>query len=95
VTGNQCDQCVDGFYLLTSGGCRECNCDMVRGATSTTCDKSTGQCTCKVSSIYSLVVGAGNVPVGGCRECNCEWVRAGSVTVSVCRECNCEWVQGV
>ena len=55
VTGRRCDECLDGYYNLTSSnpdGCAVCECDM-RGTTggSVSCDLSSGQCACKPNVI--------------------------------------------
>ncbi|XP_026645287.1 laminin subunit alpha-1 [Microtus ochrogaster] len=45
VTGQQCDQCLPGFYGLDTGrGCMPCNCS-VEGSTSDNCTED-GQCPC-------------------------------------------------
>ncbi|XP_012943161.1 laminin subunit alpha isoform X2 [Aplysia californica] len=49
VGGQDCDQCLDGFYNLDGNnpfGCVDCNCDR-GGSQRLTCDKTSGQCLCK------------------------------------------------
>lgn len=51
VTGLKCDQCLPGFYNLSSSGCDPCQCDSVGVLSSSggICDQSTGQCQCKAN----------------------------------------------
>ncbi|XP_076178093.1 laminin subunit alpha-1-like [Ptiloglossa arizonensis] len=47
VTGRQCNQCMIGFWGLTTGaGCAPCDCDSI-GSHNLSCDDNTGQCHCK------------------------------------------------
>ena len=43
-TGDLCDTCVDGRYN-PEGGCVPCECDPLN-AQGTSCDMTTGQCSC-------------------------------------------------
>ena len=46
VEGQQCSECVDGYYDFNNG-CKACDCDQDGTVAGSVCDKTTGQCTCK------------------------------------------------
>ncbi|XP_028304206.1 laminin subunit beta-4 isoform X2 [Gouania willdenowi] len=47
ATGDQCDQCEDGYWNLDGvSGCQPCSCDPTN-AVSNVCDKVSGQCLCR------------------------------------------------
>ncbi|KAJ8038876.1 Laminin subunit beta-1 [Holothuria leucospilota] len=80
VTGRACDRCIDGFYGLTSGECRECMCDVygtVNGSMS--CDQQTGVCVCK-----ETVTGL------SCDQCKDEFFQFPSDVQSNCLPCGCD-----
>lgn len=77
VTGRRCDQCKATFYNLhnsSSNGCQTCQCNLI-GATSSECDKVSGQCPCK-----SRVTGR------QCERCESTFHR---LNFSGCEPCNC------
>ncbi|KAK2143515.1 hypothetical protein LSH36_834g00055 [Paralvinella palmiformis] len=45
-TDTQCGQCIDGYWGMDNDGCKPCECHSM-GATSSSCDKVTGQCLCR------------------------------------------------
>ncbi|XP_055465169.1 usherin [Psammomys obesus] len=102
VGGRQCNQCLEGFFTLRQDDsllCVPCNCEKtgtVNG--SLLCDKSTGQCPCKlgVTSLrcnqcephsFNLTMGQ----LQGCQECECDPLGTlpGSVCDPVSGQCLC------
>ncbi|XP_053323844.1 laminin subunit alpha-1-like [Spea bombifrons] len=74
VFGKRCDQCVHGFYGLTSGiGCLPCDCNE-SGSVSDACNDA-GQCTCVpgVAGLECDVCAHGFYAYqdGGCTPCDC------------------------
>ena len=53
VSGLKCDQCLPGFYNLSSSGCDPCQCNSVGMLSSSggKCDQLTGQCQCKANVV--------------------------------------------
>lgn len=45
VQGQQCGECVDGYYDFNNG-CMACDCDQDGTVAGTVCDKESGQCLC-------------------------------------------------
>ncbi|XP_041500327.1 laminin subunit alpha-1-like [Microtus oregoni] len=74
VTGQQCDQCLPGYYGLDTGrGCVPCNCS-VEGSTSDNCTED-GQCPC-VPGVSGKTCnrcshGFYGYQDGGCTPCDC------------------------
>ena len=72
VGGTMCNQCLPGFFNLTSEGCTSCNCSGF--STSEQCNGD-GQCSCPygIVGVKCTQCNAGfyNISVDGCLECNC------------------------
>ncbi|XP_071790086.1 usherin-like isoform X2 [Asterias amurensis] len=78
VQGQNCDECVDGYYSLGSGGCLQCDCDEDGSVPGSFCDKITGQCLCKA-----------NVEGHGCDQCRINTYNLQSSNTEGCSECAC------
>ncbi|XP_022106018.1 laminin subunit alpha-1-like [Acanthaster planci] len=46
ISGNQCSNCLPGYYSFSANGCTPCNCNPA-GSTSTSCHPDQGTCACK------------------------------------------------
>ncbi|XP_041371142.1 laminin subunit gamma-1-like [Gigantopelta aegis] len=76
VRGQQCNQCMSGYWNLNSGqGCDSCDCDRV-GSLNYTCELETGLCTCKQGVTGRRCDTCQKYYFGfsptGCQACNCE-----------------------
>lgn len=100
VTGVKCDTCRSGFYGLSSlepTGCKACGCDPF-GSLSTICDKTTGQCSCKVGSTGlrcdQCADGYHSLGRDGCKSCNCSSEGSKPNLISNCQkndgQCYCK-----
>ncbi|CAL7932952.1 unnamed protein product [Xylocopa violacea] len=74
VIGRQCDQCMVGFWDLTTGtGCAPCECDPI-GAYNSSCHQTLGHCYCKpgVSGMRcdSCLPGYYGFSPNGCQVCD-------------------------
>ncbi|XP_004439711.1 PREDICTED: usherin [Ceratotherium simum simum] len=102
VGGRQCNECLDGYFYLQQNNsflCLPCNCDKtgtVNG--SLMCDKSTGQCPCKLGVTglhcnqcepqrYNLTTGN----FQGCQMCECDSLGTlpGTICDPVSGQCLC------
>ncbi|XP_072235081.1 laminin subunit alpha-1 [Leuresthes tenuis] len=99
TAGRHCEVCRPGYYgdAVHLKDCEECGCD-ARGALSSECDVSTGQCWCREnvtgricdrcqSGFFGLQSGH------GCRPCGCS--QSGSVSESCDEEGQCDCVEGM
>lgn len=73
VSGRTCDQCLPGYFNLTSAGCTACQCSAI--AISEQCSAD-GQCECP-DGVVGLTcdqceVGFYNISIDGCLECSCD-----------------------
>ncbi|KAI6647890.1 Usherin-like [Oopsacas minuta] len=46
IGGRTCDECIDGYFLFSTTGCVECDCN-IAGSEGIGCDQATGACVCK------------------------------------------------
>ncbi|CAL1527735.1 unnamed protein product, partial [Lymnaea stagnalis] len=87
TTGNNCQQCLEGFYGNASQQmCQECHCD-ISNSNSSICDPTFGQCSCLYGvggricdSCLLGYWGFNNDNITGCQHCGC--VEAGSLNVT-------------
>ncbi|CAD5234464.1 unnamed protein product [Bursaphelenchus xylophilus] len=50
VTGQHCDQCMNGFYDFSASGCKDCHCELAGSDHNTPrCSASDGRCACKAN----------------------------------------------
>ncbi|XP_038072643.1 usherin-like isoform X1 [Patiria miniata] len=98
--GQNCDQCLDGYYGLGPGGCLQCDCGEAGSVPGSFCDKVTGQCLCKANvegprcdqcraNAYNLQRSDPN----GCSDCACNvagTVNASSSCHAVAGACSCK-----
>ena len=93
VTGRDCDQCVSGYYNLSSSnpnGCQPCLCNVVGTVgSSAVCDTTSGQCLCKSNVVgrncSACVVGYYGIEnVGGCLPCDQQCIGCTGPTASSC-----------
>lgn len=76
VAGRQCNECVEGYWDITSNeGCKACNCDPV-GSLNRRCDDLTGQCHCKPGvtgpQCDKCLPDHYGFGVDGCQKCQCD-----------------------
>ncbi|XP_054432559.1 LOW QUALITY PROTEIN: usherin [Pteronotus mesoamericanus] len=102
VGGRQCDGCLEGYFLLQQNNsflCLPCDCDKTGTENgSLLCDKSTGQCPCKLGVTglrcnqcephrYNVTIG----DFQGCQVCECD--SSGTLPGTVCDpasgQCRC------
>ena len=81
VIGRKCDQCKDGFHSLTPNGCSSCNCSIAGTPSSLSdqCDKTTGECTCKL-----------NVEGENCDQCKQGFYNLSQSNLQGCTQCICD-----
>uniref|UniRef100_A0A665TLL1 Laminin, alpha 1 n=1 Tax=Echeneis naucrates TaxID=173247 RepID=A0A665TLL1_ECHNA len=97
--GRHCEICQSGYYgdAVSNKDCQDCGCD-VRGALSSVCDVTTGQCSCWEnvtgrtcdrcqSGFFGLQSGQ------SCQACSCN--QLGSVSESCNDEGHCQCLEGV
>lgn len=49
VGTRECSQCLQGYKMFGSDGCKSCECDVAGSQPPVVCDPLSGQCNCKVS----------------------------------------------
>lgn len=77
ITGQQCDQCDDGWYNFTSNGCQPCRCEQL-GSESNVCNKVTGVCTCIDEATGDL-----------CNACPVGTILTNTRNQRFCEQCRC------
>jgi usherin len=73
VGGNNCEECLDGYFGFSDEGCQPCMCNE-RGSTSTLCDKETGACVCRPNverRVCDTCSGGYYNLSAGCVDCGC------------------------
>ena len=73
VGGNNCDECLDGYFGFSDEGCQPCMCNQT-GSTSTVCNKDTGACVCRpnVEGLVCDTCSSGYYNLSaGCVDCGC------------------------
>ena len=91
VEGRRCDQCLQGFYNFSSGGCTPCQCSVY--ALLDSCD-SNGQCMCPYGvtglKCDECQTNFYNLSIDGCTPCNCSLTGSLSNACDVVTgECTC------
>ena len=78
VGGRNCDQCLPGTAWLNASnpdGCISCGCNSVGSVSTTSCNSTTGQCTCKPgvggARCDQCLLGYYGFSVSGCQPCSC------------------------
>ena len=93
ATGENCDSCVDGFYI-TKQGCAECACDTNRSISSI-CNTTTGSCSCRDNFIGTRCeeCNIDYYQYPECRQCDCNV--AGSISTNCTNNGQCDCKQFV
>ncbi|XP_071962430.1 usherin-like isoform X2 [Antedon mediterranea] len=78
VQGQDCNECRDGFYGLSSSGCSVCDCESAGTEPNTYCDKITGQCVCKI-----------NTQGIRCNQCRTTYYNLQATNTLGCSSCAC------